>query len=101
MSTWFDQSVNVRDRMELLTRNGLQGLVLVFLVLAIFWISDWLLGCHGDTDGGTWCCDCLAVQRAYPQHAFLCLPSSWRWELVVDDAIVIGENIFRPSTTTC
>ena len=35
MSTWFDQSVNVRDRMELLTRNGLQGLVLVFLVLAM------------------------------------------------------------------
>ena len=33
ISTWYDQSVNVRDRMELLTTNGLQGLVLVFLSL--------------------------------------------------------------------
>src|SRR5690606_24386854 len=31
-----DRSVNVKDRLELLTRNGVQGLVLVFLVLAVF-----------------------------------------------------------------
>jgi hydrophobic/amphiphilic exporter-1 (mainly G- bacteria), HAE1 family len=28
--------VDVKDRMDMLLRNGLQGLVLVFLVLAIF-----------------------------------------------------------------
>ena len=36
LSTWNDISVDVRDRMELLTRNGIQGLLLVFLVLAVF-----------------------------------------------------------------
>lgn len=36
LSTWQDRSVDVHDRMELLARNGLQGLVLVFLVLAVF-----------------------------------------------------------------
>ena len=34
--TWADISEIVRDRLELLGRNGLQGLVLVFVILAIF-----------------------------------------------------------------
>ncbi|MCA9264278.1 MAG: efflux RND transporter permease subunit, partial [Planctomycetales bacterium] len=36
LKTWADTSVDVRDRMNLLIKNGLQGLVLVFLMLAIF-----------------------------------------------------------------
>ncbi|MEM6980918.1 MAG: efflux RND transporter permease subunit, partial [Planctomycetota bacterium] len=33
---WNDTSIDVRDRMSLLLRNGVQGLALVFLVLAFF-----------------------------------------------------------------
>jgi len=36
LTSWQDNSVDVRDRMNLLIRNGLQGLLLVFLVLAVF-----------------------------------------------------------------
>lgn len=34
--TWDDRSIDVRDRLDMLINNGLQGLVLVFLVLALF-----------------------------------------------------------------
>lgn len=33
---WNDTSIDVRERIDLLTEDGLQGLILVFLVLAIF-----------------------------------------------------------------
>ncbi len=33
---WGDRSIDVHDRLDLLRRNGLQGLLLVFLVLALF-----------------------------------------------------------------
>ena len=36
LKLWKDQSVDVRDRMSLLSRNGLQGLILVFITLTIF-----------------------------------------------------------------
>jgi hydrophobic/amphiphilic exporter-1 (mainly G- bacteria), HAE1 family len=36
LRTWQDTSVDVKDRMDLLLRNGIQGLLLVFLVLAVF-----------------------------------------------------------------
>ncbi len=36
LTEWNDTSIDVRDRIELLTEDGLQGLILVFLVLAIF-----------------------------------------------------------------
>jgi hydrophobic/amphiphilic exporter-1 (mainly G- bacteria), HAE1 family len=36
LTVWNDTSIDVRDRIELLTEDGLQGLVLVFIVLAIF-----------------------------------------------------------------
>ncbi len=35
-TTWGDAAINVRDRLDLLRRNGAQGLVLVFIVLALF-----------------------------------------------------------------
>ena len=36
LSYWDDRSVDVKDRMQMLVRNGLQGLALVFILLAIF-----------------------------------------------------------------
>lgn len=35
-TTWGDSAVNVKDRLDLLKRNGGQGLILVFIVLALF-----------------------------------------------------------------
>ena len=36
LALWNDTSIDVRERIELLTEDGLQGLILVFLVLATF-----------------------------------------------------------------
>ncbi len=35
-SIWADSSIEVRDRMDLLLRNGMQGLILVFVILSLF-----------------------------------------------------------------
>lgn len=36
LKLWNDTSIDVRERLELLTEDGLQGLILVFIVLAVF-----------------------------------------------------------------
>lgn len=92
--TWGDSSVNVRDRLDLLRRNGLQGLVLVFIVLALFlefrlafWVS---MGIPVSLLGA--CAVLLYFDQTLNMlslFAFLIALG-----IVVDDAIVIGENIY-------
>jgi len=94
LRTWRDESVNVKDRMELLTRNGLQGLLLVFAVLALFldlrlafWVALGIpiaiLGAGSVLLYGGQTLNMLSM------FAFLMALG-----IVVDDAIVIGENIY-------
>ncbi|MEM9367243.1 MAG: efflux RND transporter permease subunit [Planctomycetota bacterium] len=91
---WGDTSVDVRDRMELLLRNGLQGLLLVFLVLAFFlevrlafWVALGIpisiLGSGAMLLYGDQTLNMLSL------FSFLVALG-----IVVDDAIVIGENIY-------
>jgi multidrug efflux pump subunit AcrB len=92
---WSDRSVEVRDRMQLLLRNGLQGLVLVFLLLAVFldlrlafWVA-WgiplsILGAGAVLWGAGHTMNMLSM------FGFLMTLG-----IVVDDAIVIGENIYE------
>ena len=94
IETWGDISVDVRERMQLLTRNGIQGLIFVFIVLAVFldlrlafWVavgipvailgSGFILLMTGQT------------LNMLSMFAFLMALG-----IVVDDAIVIGENIY-------
>jgi multidrug efflux pump subunit AcrB len=94
LATWQDTGVDVRDRINLLRRNGLQGLVLVFLVLAIFLdlrLAFWVaLGIPIAVLGA---CGLLlytgATINMISLFAFLLALG-----IVVDDAIVIGENIY-------
>ena len=95
IETWGDVSEDVVDRIDLLARNGAQGLLLVFLVLAIFlelrlafWVAmgipisilgaGFILLIFGQT------------MNMLSMFAFLMALG-----IVVDDAIVIGENIFN------
>ncbi|MCD6384796.1 efflux RND transporter permease subunit [Candidatus Sumerlaeota bacterium] len=94
ISSFIDHSELVRSRIDLLVRNGRQGLILVFLTLALFlqfrlsfWVSMgipvsfmgafWVLGLRGDSI------------NMISLFAFIMALG-----LVVDDAIIIGENIF-------
>ena len=92
--TWGDSAVNVRDRLDLLKRNGLQGLILVFIVLALFLefrLAFWVaLGIPISILGACavlWQFD--QTLNMLSMFAFLIALG-----IVVDDAIVIGENIY-------
>jgi len=92
--TWQDTAVDVRDRMDLLQRNGLQGLLLVFVVLALFLdlrLAFWVaLGIPIAVLGA--CAVLLATGQTLNMislFAFLLALG-----IVVDDAIVVGENIY-------
>ncbi len=95
LKIWGDTSLDVRDRIELLTRNGLQGLILVFIVLAIFLdlrLSFWVaLGIPVSILGAGFVLILLGqTLNMLSMFAFLMALG-----IVVDDAIVIGENIYK------
>lgn len=94
MRVWNDISIDVKDRMDLLTTNGLQGLLLVFLVLAIFLelkLAFWVaLGIPISIFGaGMILFGTGQTMNMLSMFAFLMALG-----IVVDDAIVIGENIY-------
>ena len=89
-----DTSVDVADRLDLLQRNGLQGLILVFLVLALFLelrLAFWVaLGIPISVLGAAVVLMFSgATLNMLSMFAFLIALG-----IVVDDAIVIGENIY-------
>jgi HAE1 family hydrophobic/amphiphilic exporter-1 len=94
LSVWADTSRVIRGRLQLLTNNGLMGLVLVILCLWLFmnlrlafWVAAglpvafmgafWLLDLHGSTMNMITMFACIMALG-----------------LLVDDAIVVGENIY-------
>ncbi len=95
LELWKDQSVDVRDRMDLLTHNGLQGLILVFITLAIFLelrLAFWVaMGIPISMFGA-----CIVLYytgqtlNMLSMFAFLMALG-----IVVDDAIVVGENVYE------
>lgn len=91
---WKDASVAVQDRMDLLARNGLQGLVLVFLMLAVFlefrlafWVS---MGIPVSILGA--CAILLYLDQTLNMLSMFAFMMALG--IVVDDAIVTGENIY-------
>jgi multidrug efflux pump subunit AcrB len=95
IETWGDISVDVVDRINLLSRNGIQGLILVFVVLAIFLelrLAFWVaMGIPISILGAGF------VLLAFGQTMNMLSMFAFLMALgfVVDDAIVIGENIYN------
>jgi multidrug efflux pump subunit AcrB len=94
IAIWTDLSRMVRDRIDLLTRNGVQGILLVFLCLALFlnfrlafWVAlgipvsflaaFFVMQWHGDTI------------NMISLFAFIMTLG-----ILVDDAIILGENAY-------
>ncbi len=93
--TWADQSVDVRDRLDMLIFNGLQGLVIVFVVLALFLdlkIAFWVaLGIPFSMLGtGMLMFTTDQTLNMLSMFAFLMAIG-----IVVDDAVVVSDNIER------
>ncbi len=95
LKAWGDESLDVRDRIRMLRENGLQGGVIVFLLLAIFLnlrLAFWVaMGIPISLMGaGIYLLYTGETLNMLTMFAFLMAVG-----IVVDDGIVVGENIFE------
>lgn len=94
LKIWDDYSKQARERLELLSRNGVYGLLLVFAVLSLFLdprLAFWVAVGIPVSVFGT-CAVMLATGATlniYSMFAFVMALG-----IVVDDAIVIAENVY-------
>ncbi len=95
LEVWGDTSIDVADRMRLLRDNGIQGLCFVFILLALFlefrlafWVSLGIPICVL----GAGIILLLTDQTLNMLSMFAFLMALG---IVVDDAIVVGENIYE------
>jgi multidrug efflux pump subunit AcrB len=94
LAIWNNASKILRDRRDLLLRNGATGLVLVFITLALFLrfrLALWVMvGMMLSFMGALWLMPVFGVSiNMISLFAFILVLG-----IVVDDAIVAGENIF-------
>ena len=95
LEVWNDTSVFLEGRLSLLKRNGMWGLLLVFLVLALFLRPSLALlvalGIPVSFAGGIWLMPQMEISiNMISLFAFILVLG-----IVVDDAIVVGENIYE------
>lgn len=95
IDTWMDNSEYLRARMELLVKNAFFGLALVFFVLSLFLdlrLAFWTtLGIPISFMGAFWLMPYAdSTINMMSLFAFILALG-----IVVDDAIVVGENIFE------
>jgi multidrug efflux pump subunit AcrB len=94
LATWFDLSTMVQDRINMLLRNGAQGIILVFIALALFlnlrlafWVS---IGIPISFMGAFLVLDFSGETiNMISLFAFIMTLG-----ILVDDAIIVGENIY-------
>jgi multidrug efflux pump subunit AcrB len=96
MSYWYDGATNIRDRLKLLTKNGLAGVLLVFLILTLFLnlrLAFWVaIGVPISLAGALILFPLPGLDlslNVISAFGFLVVLG-----IVVDDAIVIGESIY-------
>ncbi|MDP6425133.1 MAG: efflux RND transporter permease subunit [Planctomycetota bacterium] len=95
LTTWRDNTTYLEGRLDLLIRNGRLGLLLVFICLALFlrlgmalWVS---IGIPISFMGAIWLMPGLDVTiNMISLFGFIVVLG-----IVVDDAIVVGENVYR------
>ena len=95
VDTWDDDSIILKQRIGLLLRNARLGLLLVFVCLALFLdmrLAFWTtMGIPISFLGGLWLIPYFDVTiNMMSLFAFIVVLG-----IVVDDAIVVGENIFE------
>jgi len=94
IATWFDSSVILKSRMDLLKRNAIIGLCFVFITLSLFLdlrLAFWTtLGIPISFMGAFWVMPYFDTSINMISLFGFILSLG----IVVDDAIVVGENIF-------
>lgn len=101
LTTWYDRSTNINDRLDLLVKNAISGIALVFVLLALFlnvqvavWVAAGLpfiffgtLYFMGDGFLGL-------TLNAFTTFGFIMALG-----IVVDDAVVVGESVYTERST--
>jgi multidrug efflux pump subunit AcrB len=95
LTPWTDFSRILQGRLDLMLRNARNGYILVFIILALFlklrlafWVS---LGIPISFLGALWMAPALGVTiNMISLFAFIVVLG-----IVVDDAIIVGENIYK------
>ena len=94
MSVWADDSAIIKSRLDLLSRNGLQGLFLVLLSLWLFMnlrLAFWVAaGLVVALLGGLW----ILILYGGTLNMITMFAFIMALGMLVDDAIVVGENIY-------
>jgi len=95
MEVWQDGSKSLRDRLDILIRNGVNGFLLVFIVLALFLrlrLAFWVaIGVPTSFAGALALFPALGISiDVISLFGFILVLG-----LLVDDAIVVGENVHR------
>ncbi len=95
LSVWNDQSVYLLGRLDLLKRNAITGLILVLAVLTLFLRPSLALlvaiGIPVSFAGGIWMMPYMGISiNMISLFAFILVLG-----IVVDDAIVTGENVYH------
>ncbi|QTN32365.1 efflux RND transporter permease subunit [Akkermansiaceae bacterium] len=95
LSIWNDQSVYLLGRLDLLKRNAITGLILVLAVLTLFLRPSLALlvaiGIPISFAGGIWLMPYMGISiNMISLFAFILVLG-----IVVDDAIVTGENVYH------
>ena len=94
MSVWADDSAVTKSRLELLSRNGLQGLFLVLLSLWLFMnlrLAFWVAaGLVVALLGGLW----ILILYGGTLNMITMFAFIMALGMLVDDAIVVGENVY-------
>ena len=93
VQVWQDDSVDLRDRVDLLIENGLMGLLLVFLALGLFLrikLAMWVaVGLGVSFMGAFFVMQLMGISISM----FSLMAMILALGIVVDDAIVVGENV--------
>lgn len=94
---WANQSIYISDRLDLLQSNAIQGLILVFVLLAVFLnikLAFWVAAGIPIAVAGT-----LAVMGidniAYSLNDITTFGMIIVLGILVDDAVVVGESVFN------
>jgi len=94
LDAWLDSSVFITERIDLLLRNGIAGLLLVFLLLYLFLdlrLSFWVtLGIPISLSGGLF----LMYLVGSTINMISLFAMILVLGIIVDDAIVVGESIY-------
>ncbi len=96
LATWYDRSTSINQRLQLLIKNALSGIALVFILLAVFLnltVAFWVaMGLPFIFFGTLYCMGTSFIGLTL--NEFTTFGFIMALGIVVDDAVVVGESVY-------